>query len=77
MALGHRSRGVVGLDLAGDDDMIDADHPDDPRNVAAFQFAFNHSIHRTVQAGALGPAANVKAAMEVVQSFEPFQCIDP
>ena len=55
----------LAIDLAGDESVIDAAHPDDRRHLAAFDFALAHGVHRTVHAGEAGPAANVKAAMEV------------
>ena len=68
LALRHRSNGVVGVDLAGDESKIDAAHPDDPRHVAAFQFAFQNGVHRTAHAGEAGPASNVAAAMETLHA---------
>jgi len=68
LASKYRSDGVVGIDLAGDESIIDADHPDEEKTVEAFQYAFEHNVHRTVHAGEAGPASNVKAAMEILHA---------
>lgn len=64
----YRAAGVVGIDLAGDESVVNASHPDDSRHVEAFEFAFNNGIHRTVHSGEAGPASNVKEAIEVLRA---------
>ena len=48
-------RGVVGVDMAGDELL-----PLDPRHVAAFKEAKRLGLHVTVHAAESGPASNVK-----------------
>ena len=51
----YRSRGVVGVDMAGDELL-----PLDPRHVQGFIDAKANGLHVTVHAGESGPAANVR-----------------
>lgn len=60
----YKPEGVVGIDLAGDESKVNQTHPDDPKHVEAFKYAFEHGVHRTVHAGEAGPAFNVKTAIE-------------
>ena len=51
----YRHRGVVGVDMAGDELL-----PLDPRHVEAFKEAKRLGFHVTVHAAESGPASNVK-----------------
>ena len=55
LALKYRSRGVVGVDMAGDELL-----PLDPQHVQGFLNAKAKGLHITVHAGESGPAANVR-----------------
>lgn len=59
LAQDFRPRGVVGVDIAGDELM-----PLDPRHVEGFKKAKELGFNITVHAGESGPAANVKEAIE-------------
>ena len=54
-----KSRGIVGVDIAGDELM-----PLDPRHIEGFKKAKDLGLNITVHAGESGPAANVKTAIE-------------
>ena len=51
----YLSRGVVGVDIAGDELL-----PMDPRFIEGFKEAKRLGLHVTVHAAESGPAANVK-----------------
>ena len=55
------SRGVVGLDIAGDEL-----RPLDQRHIDGFRQAREMGLHITAHAGESGPAANVRQAIEVL-----------
>ena len=60
-----RDQGVVGIDVAGNEDMIeDATHSFTQREVHTFLKAKELGIHRTCHAGEIGPAVNVEFAVE-------------
>lgn len=59
LAQEFRSRGVVGVDIAGDELL-----PLDPRHVDGFKKAKELGFNVTVHAGESGPASNVKTAIE-------------
>lgn len=56
-----RSRGVVGVDIAGNEL-----RPLDQRHIDGFKKAKENGLHVTVHAGESGPAANVREAIEVL-----------
>ena len=63
VALAHRDAGVVGLDLAGDEERF----PASPfKNV--FRRARGEGLHVTVHAGEVGSPANVEEAIEDLQA---------
>lgn len=55
----YKDRGVVGVDIAGDELL-----PLDPRHVAGFERAKKLGLHVTVHAAESGPASNVVQAVE-------------
>lgn len=57
----YRPRGVVGVDIAGDEL-----RPLDPRHVNGFKKAVEVGLHVTVHAAESGPAHNVKEAAETM-----------
>ncbi|KAL5493624.1 hypothetical protein EMCRGX_G014828 [Ephydatia muelleri] len=59
LAVQYKSRGVVAVDIAGDETL-----PMDQRFIDAFRTAKEQGLHITVHAGESGPAANVKEAIE-------------
>ena len=59
LARQFKSRGVVGVDIAGNELL-----PLDPRHIKGFKKAKELGFHITVHAGESGPAANVKTAIE-------------
>ena len=59
LAQQFKSRGVVGVDIAGNELL-----PLDPRHIEGFKRAKELGFHITVHAGESGPAANVKTAIE-------------
>ncbi len=59
LAQDFKSRGVVGVDIAGDELK-----PLDPRHVEGFKKAKELGFNITIHAGESGPAANVKTAIE-------------
>lgn len=61
VALAHRDRGVVGLDLAGDEISYPAS-----RFAAVFRRARQAGLNITVHAGEAGGAANVQEAIELL-----------
>lgn len=61
LAMQYQSRGVVAVDIAGDETL-----PMDQRFIDAFQMAKQKGLHITAHAGESGPAANVK---EVIATF--------
>lgn len=60
LAAQHIGRGLVGLDLAGNE----AEFPSSPF-VGVFKEAHQAGLHITIHAGEWGPAANVREAIEV------------
>ena len=54
----YRSRGVVAVDIAGDELL-----PLDPQHVEGFKEAQRLGLHITVHAAESGPASNVKQVM--------------
>ena len=67
-------KGVVGIDLAGDESRTNAEHPDEPAQVAAFQKAFDNGVHRTVHAAEAGPAWNAWEAVEILHAERIGHC---
>ncbi len=57
----YMSRGVVGIDIAGNELL-----PLDQKHIDGFRAARELGLHVTVHAGESGPAANVKQAIEVL-----------
>lgn len=58
----YKSRGVVGVDIAGNELL-----PLDPRHIEGFRAARALGLHATAHAGESGPAENVKQAIEVLK----------
>jgi len=63
VALAHRDEGVVGLDLAGDEEGFPA-----PPFQAVFRQARRDGLHLTVHAGEVGPPANVEEAIRNLEA---------
>lgn len=63
----YRDKGVVGIDIAGDEctSLNEESAMKNPVDIAVFEAAKEKGIHRTVHAGEAGPAACVKLAVEV------------
>jgi adenosine deaminase len=59
----YRSKGVVGIDLAGDE----KNYPLDP-HIPAFQYAIELGIHRTLHGGETGSSEPVRQAIEQCQA---------
>jgi len=61
----YRDQGVVGMDIAGDEEGLDPADPDmfDPMTIKVFNEAKELGIHRTVHAGEVGPAKCVEQAL--------------
>ena len=55
LALKYKSRGVVAVDIAGNELL-----PLDPRHIQGFLDAKANGLHITIHAGESGPAANVR-----------------
>ena len=71
LCIRYRDQGVVGIDLAGDESRTDQD---EPAQVAAFQKAFDHGVHRTVHAAESGPAWNAWEAVEILHAERIGHC---
>ncbi len=63
IAVSAQSRGVVGLDLAGDEIAWPA-----ARFVEVFRWAKAQGLHITVHAGEAGPASNIREAVEQLEA---------
>ncbi|KAJ8400611.1 hypothetical protein AAFF_G00393800 [Aldrovandia affinis] len=61
----YRNRGVVAIDLAGDESLNCKTCPEHKK---AFEEAERSGVHRTVHAGEVGPPAVVKEAVEVLKA---------
>lgn len=61
IAVAARDKGVVGLDLAGDE----LTYPATPF-IEVFRWAKSQGLHITIHAGEVGPAANVREAVEQI-----------
>lgn len=65
MAQQYRDVGVVGIDIAGQEDMNSSStHSFTQNDVMAFKAAKDLGLHRTCHAGEAGPAANVLFALD-------------
>ncbi|CAG2108779.1 unnamed protein product, partial [Medioppia subpectinata] len=65
LAQEFKGKGVVGIDIAGQEDMNSlSTHSFTQNEVMAFKAAKELGIHRTVHAGEAGPAANVEFALD-------------
>ncbi len=63
LALKYRDRGIVGVDLAGDEEHFPAEiHKE------AFDLAKKENLNITVHAGEVGPPSNMKEAIEILHS---------
>ena len=60
--------------MAGDESRTNAEHPDEPAQVAAFQKAFDNGVHRTVHAAEAGPAWNAWEAVEILHAERIGHC---
>lgn len=58
-----REEGVVGIDLAGDENIVEWDVPTQWEHLKVFEEAKRLNIHRTVHAGENGPAESVREAI--------------
>ncbi|ELU09132.1 hypothetical protein CAPTEDRAFT_228813 [Capitella teleta] len=63
LCIEFKGQGVVGIDLAGDENMTEVD-PTHVQHIAVFQEAAKLGIKRTVHAGENGTSANVLEAMD-------------
>lgn len=61
IAVAARHKGVVGLDLAGDE----LTYPATPF-IEVFRWAKSQGLHITIHAGEVGPAANIREAVEQI-----------
>ncbi|XP_050720086.1 adenosine deaminase-like isoform X1 [Eriocheir sinensis] len=63
----YRDRGVVGIDMAGDEGSNNEEKvlEKDSEDVAVFEAAKEKGIHRTIHSGEAGPAKCVKMAVEL------------
>jgi len=61
----YREEGVVGMDIAGDEEGLNPKDPDmfNPTTIKVFNEAKELGIHRTVHAGEVGPAKCVEQAL--------------
>eukprot|EP00090_Calanus_glacialis_P045899 TRINITY_DN8773_c0_g1_i1.p1 TRINITY_DN8773_c0_g1~~TRINITY_DN8773_c0_g1_i1.p1 ORF type:complete len:394 (-),score=134.85 TRINITY_DN8773_c0_g1_i1:335-1516(-) len=61
----YRDQGVVGMDIAGDEEGLDPNDPDmfNPTTIKVFTEAKELGINRTVHAGEVGPAKCVEQAL--------------
>ncbi|XP_054163871.1 adenosine deaminase-like [Oppia nitens] len=65
LAQEYRDKGVVGIDIAGQEDMNpDLTHSFTQNEVMVFKAAKELGLHRTVHAGEAGPAVNVEFALD-------------
>jgi len=66
----YRDQGVVGMDIAGDEEGLNPADPDmfDPMTVKVFTEAAALGIHRTVHAGEVGPSKCVQQALDVLKA---------
>ena len=66
----YRDQGVVGIDIAGDEEGLDPSDPDmfDPMTVKVFTEAAELGINRTVHAGEVGPAKCVQQALDILKA---------
>ncbi len=63
LAIKYRDRGIVGVDLAGDEEHFPAEiHKE------AFQLAYENNLHITVHAGEVGAPSNMKEAVEILHA---------
>jgi len=62
----YRDQGVVGMDIAGDEEGLDPSDPDmfNPTTIKVFTEAKELGINRTVHAGEVGPAKCVEQALD-------------
>ena len=66
----YREQGVVGIDIAGDEEGLDPAQENmfDPTTIRVFNEARDLGIHRTVHAGEVGPAKCVEQALDVLHA---------
>ncbi|KAK8385751.1 hypothetical protein O3P69_016488 [Scylla paramamosain] len=66
----YKERGVVGIDLAGDEGFCNENESfmKSETDVAVFEAAKEKGIHRTIHAGEAGPADSVKMAVEMFRA---------
>ncbi|KAI1890444.1 hypothetical protein AGOR_G00153770 [Albula goreensis] len=72
----YQNRGVVAIDLAGDESLNCVSQPEScsenyeaqPGHRQAFEEAVRSGVHRTVHAGEVGPPAVVKEAVDVLKA---------
>ena len=66
----YRDQGVVGMDIAGDEEGLDPSMPNmfDPVTIRVFNEARELGIHRTVHAGEVGPAKCVEQALDILHA---------
>jgi adenosine deaminase len=63
LAIKYRDRGVVAIDLAGDETHFGA-----TLHAHAYDMARDAGLHRTVHAGEAGPAANIAEALDLLHA---------
>jgi len=66
----YKEQGVVGLDIAGDEEGLDPsdEFMFDPLTIKVFNEAKEKGIHRTVHAGEVGPAKCVQQALDLLHA---------
>ena len=66
----YRDQGVVGMDIAGDEEGLDPSQPNmfDPVTIRVFNEARELGVHRTVHAGEVGPAKCVEQALDILHA---------
>ncbi|XP_054996556.1 adenosine deaminase [Sorex araneus] len=62
----YRSQNVVGMDLAGDETLVNSSH--EPGHVKAYEEAVRSGVHRTVHAGEVGAAKMVEEAVDILKA---------
>jgi len=66
----YKDQGVVGMDIAGDEEGLDPkeEFMFDPETIKVFNEAKEKGIHRTVHAGEVGPAKCVQQALDLLHA---------
>ena len=70
LCIKYKEQGVVGMDIAGDEEGLNPDDPDmfDPVTIKVFNEAKEAGVNRTVHAGEVGPAKCVQQALDTLHA---------